>query len=151
MLTPAGDGMTSRPLSILLPVDGSENSNRAVELLSRLYEKLAPMDVRVLHVLIPPVVPDDELFRREAVEWNSPDGGKNTLRSAEALLAGAGIPYTSEIRRGYIPQEIANYAKELNCSAIIMGTRGMGSTEQMFGSIVRQLVALTVLPVTLVK
>jgi len=96
-------------------------------------------------------VPRDELFRREAVEWNAPDGGKDALRSAQALLAGAGISYTSEIRRGYIPQEIANYAKELNCSAIIMGTRGMGSTEQIFGSIVRQVVALTLLPVTLVK
>jgi len=143
--------MTPPPLRVLLPVDGSENSNRAVELSIRLYERLAPMDVKLLHVLIPPVVPDDELFRREAVEWHSPDGGKDALRSAEALLAGAGIPYASEIRRGYIPQEIANYAKELDCDAIIMGTRGMGSTEQIFGSIVRQVVALTVLPVTLVK
>ena len=143
--------MTSRPLSILSPVDGSENSNRAVELLIKLYEKLAPMDVRVLHVLIPPVVPDDEPLRREVAEWSSPDGGKDALRSAQALLAGAGIPYVSEVRRGYVPQEIANYAKQQNCSAIIMGTRGMGSTDQIFGSIVRQVVALTALPVTLVK
>ena len=143
--------MSSRPLRILLPVDGSENSDRAVALLISLYERLAPMEVQVLHVLVPPVVPRDELFRREAVEWNAPDGGKDALRSAQALLAGAGISYTSEIRRGYIPQEIANYAKELNCSAIIMGTRGMGTTEQILGSIVRQVVALTAIPVTLVK
>ena len=143
--------MTSQRLSILLPVDGSENSDRAVGLLIKLYEKLAPMDVRVLHVLIPPLVAVDENLGREAAEWNSADGGKDALRSAQALLAGAGIPYTSEIRRGYVPQEIAKYAKELNCSAIIMGTRGMGSTEQIFGSIVRQVVALTALPVTLVK
>jgi len=143
--------MTSQRLSILLPVDGSENSNRAVGLLIKLYEKLAPMDVRVLHVLIPPVGGADELFRRETAEWNSPDGGKDALQSAQALLAGASIPYTSEIRRGYVPQEIANYAKDRNCSAIIMGTRGMGSTDQIFGSIVRQVVALTALPVTLVK
>ena len=143
--------MTSQHLSILLPVDGSENSNRAVELLIKLYEKLAPMDVRVLHVLIPPVVAGDALFSREAAEWNSADPGKEALQSAQALLAGAGIPYVSEIRRGYVPQEIANYAKQQNCSAIIMGTRGMGSTDQIFGSIVRQVVALTALPVTLVK
>ena len=141
--------MTSQHLSILLPVDGSENSNRAVELLIKLYEKLAPTDVRVLHVLIPPVVGDDALFSRE--DSNSAEPGKEALRSAQALLAGAGIPYVSEIRRGYVPQEIANYAKQQNCSAIIMGTRGMGSTDQIFGSIVRQVVALTALPVTLVK
>jgi nucleotide-binding universal stress UspA family protein len=76
---------------------------------------------------------------------------KRALRSAEALLEGADIPYTSEVRRGYVPQEIVRYAKELNCNAIIMGTRGMGTSEQILGSIVRQVVALTTLPVTLVK
>jgi nucleotide-binding universal stress UspA family protein len=106
------------------------------------------MDVRVFHVRIPPVVAAGELFGRETAKWDSPDGGKDALQSAQALLAGASIPYTSPPR---IPQEIANYAKERNCSAIIMGTRGMGSTDQIFGSIVRQVVALTALPVTLVK
>jgi nucleotide-binding universal stress UspA family protein len=138
-------------LSILLPVDGSENSHRAVRLLVSLYAKLAPKEVRVLHVLVPAILADDQLSRREAVERNSSDAGNDALQSAQALLSGAGIPYTSEIRRGYVAQEIASYAKDLHCSAIIMGTRGMGTTEQIFGSIVRRVVALTAIPVTLVK
>ena len=134
-------------LSILLPVDGSENSDRAVRHLISLYERLAPVEVRVLHVLIPPVLAGEDV----AAERNSADRGKEALQSAQALLDGAGVAYTSEVRRGYVPQEIVTYAKQLKCSAIIMGTRGIGSTEQIFGSIVRQVVALTTLPVTVVK
>lgn len=131
-----------------MPVDGSENSGRAVELLISLYEKLAPVEVRVLHVLTPVVFAVDA---KVAAEWNSADRGKDALQTARALLDGAGIPYTSEIRRGYVPQEIAGYAKDLKCTGIIMGTRGMGTTDQIFGSVVRQVVALTNIPVTLVK
>lgn len=138
-------------LSILLPVDGSENSDRAVRLLASLYARLAPKEVRVLHVLVPAILADDKLSSREAVEQNSSDAGNDGLQSAQALLSGAGIPYTSVIRRGYVAQEIASYAKDVHCSAIIMGTRGMGTTEQVLGSIVRQVVALTAIPVTLVK
>ena len=141
----------SSSLSILLPVDGSANSDRAVQLLIALHEKLAPLGVRVLHVRVPAVAGENMLSRQEAVEWNSADGGKDALRSAEALLDDAGIPYISEVRRGYVPQEIANYAKEFDCNAIIMGTRGMGTTDEILGSIVRQVVALTNIPITLVK
>jgi nucleotide-binding universal stress UspA family protein len=115
-----------------------------------LYEKLAPVEVRVLHVRIPPILAG-ELSIREPVEGDSPEGGEDAVQSAQLLLEGAGIPYISEIRRGYVAQEIAAYAKDLNCSAIIMGTRGMGTADQMLGSIVRQVIALTTIPITLVK
>jgi nucleotide-binding universal stress UspA family protein len=138
-------------LSILLPVDGSENSDRAVGLLVSLYPKLAPKEVRVLHVLLPAPLADNNLSTADAVEQNLSHVGTDALQSAQTLLGGAGIPFTSAIRRGHVPQEIASYAQDLHCSAIIMGTRGMGTTEQVLGSIVRQVVALTAIPVTLVK
>jgi nucleotide-binding universal stress UspA family protein len=132
-------------------VDGSEGSDRAVRLLIGLYKKLAPVEVRVLHVQVPVLLAGDALSRQEAVESHSADGGKDALRSAQTLLDGAGIPYISEIRRGYVAHEVARYAKDLNCTGIIMGTRGMGTTDEILGSIVRQVVALTSIPVTLVK
>ena len=141
----------SATLSILLPVDGSDNSDRAVRLLISLYSRLAPVDVRVLHVQVPAVLAGQALSRQEAFERDSADSGKDALQSAQALLGGAGIPHTSEIRRGYVPQEIARYAKDLKCAGIIMGTRGMGTADEIFGSVVRQVVALTSIPVTLVK
>lgn len=135
----------------MLPVDGSENSDRAVRLLIDLHAKLAPKEVRLLHVLVPAILPDDKLSRQEAVDEHSSGARTDALQSAQALLTSAGIPYTSAIRRGYVAQEIAAYAKDLHCNGIIMGTRGMGTTEHILGSIVRQVVALTAIPVTLVK
>ena len=137
-------------LRILLPVDGSENSDRAVQLLIGLYERFAPVEVRVLHV-VGPVFAGDALSRQEAAERNSADRGRDALQSAQALLDGAGIPHTREIREGYVPQEIVRYAKETQCTGIIMGTRGMGTTDEIFGSVVRQVIALASIPVTLVK
>ena len=39
----------------------------------------------------------------------------------------------------------------MDSSGIVMGTRGMGSTEALLGSIARQVVQLSDVPVTLVK
>ena len=47
---------------------------------------------------------------------------------------------------------ITRKAEELNCDAIIMGTRGMGALGNLvMGSIATKVVHLTRLPVTLVK
>jgi nucleotide-binding universal stress UspA family protein len=39
----------------------------------------------------------------------------------------------------------------MNCDAIVMGTRGMGSGGEVVGSIARQVISLCDIPVTLVK
>jgi nucleotide-binding universal stress UspA family protein len=69
------------------------------------------------------------------------------------LLDRAGVPYTSELRQGgrYVPGAIARYAEETDCTAIVMGTHGMGSSGQLLGSIARQVVSHAEVPVTLVK
>ena len=133
--------------SIVLPVDGSDSSSRAVQLVIRLHAKLAPMNVHLLYVQIPPVGIGDDSPRRE-----SPDAEVQTaLTSAKALLDAAAVPYTIGIASGYVGSTIVSYAKKHNCDGIVMGTRGVGSTEQLLGSIARQVVQLADMPVTLVK
>lgn len=133
--------------SILLPVDGSDNSGRAVRLVIRLHAKLAPLHVHLLHVQVPLVPILDESASRD-----SPDvAAEEAMASAKALLDAASVPYTSEIVRGYVGAMIVAYAREHGCDGIVMGTRGMGSTEHLLGSIARQVVQLAEVPVTLVK
>jgi nucleotide-binding universal stress UspA family protein len=69
------------------------------------------------------------------------------------LLDGADIPYTSELRQsgGYVLGVITKCAQEMDCAAIVMGWRGMGSSGELFGSIARQVVNHAEVPVTLVK
>jgi nucleotide-binding universal stress UspA family protein len=73
------------------------------------------------------------------------------LAAAKTLLDAAAVPCTSEIASGYVGLTIVAYARERGCDGIVMGTRGVGSTEQLLGSIARQVVQLADMPVTLVK
>jgi nucleotide-binding universal stress UspA family protein len=132
-------------LRVLLPVDGSESSTRAVQTAIQLYQRLAKVEVFLLHVEVADGVPDIALGKtaRQAVA--------NPLEGARALLDAAGVPYTTEMRRGYVPPAIAEYANAMRCDVIVMGTRGLGSSGDVVGSIARQVIALSDLPVTLVK
>jgi nucleotide-binding universal stress UspA family protein len=133
--------------NILVPVDGSENSARAVHLVIRLHAKLAPLAVHLLHVQVPLVLIGDE----PASLQSSEAAARAALTAAKALLDAAAVPYTSEIASGYVGSTIVSYARERGCDGIVMGTRGAGSTEQLLGSIARQVVQLADMPVTLVK
>ena len=146
-------------LTLLVPVDGSSGSDRAVELVIKLHRDVTPVRVHLLHVLPPndgiavdstrPLVgPDkDPLIGPD----EEPADGKLALSSARALLDRAEIPYGSEVRTGFVPSTIIQYARTMDCNGIVMGTRGMGTTEALLGSIARQVIYLADVPVTLVK
>ena len=146
-------------LTLLVPVDGSPGSDRAVELVIKLHRDVTPVRIRLLYVLPPndgiavdstrPLVgPDkDPLIGPD----EEPADGKLALSSARALLDRAAIPYGSEVRTGFVPSTIIQYARTMDCNGIVMGTRGMGTTEALLGSIARQVIYLADVPVTLVK
>ena len=146
-------------LTLLVPVDGSPGSDRAVELVIKLHRDVTPVRIRLLHVLPPndgiavdstrPLVgPDkDPLIGPD----EEPADGKLALSSARALLDRAEIPYGSEVRTGFVSSTIIQYARSIDCNGIVMGTRGMGTTEALLGSIARQVIYLADVPVTLVK
>lgn len=146
-------------LTLLVPVDGSPGSDRAVELVIKLHRDVTPVRIRLLHVLPPndgiavdstrPLVGSDKdpLIGPD----EEPVDGKLALSSARALLDRAEIPYGSEVRTGFVPSTIIQYARTMDCNGIVMGTRGMGTTEALLGSIARQVIYLGDVPVTLVK
>jgi len=130
-----------------------------VGLVIKLHRDVTPVRIRLLHVLPPndgiavdstrPLVgPDkDPLIGPD----EEPADGKLALSSARALLDRAEIPYGSEVRTGFVPSTIIQYARTMDCNGIVMGTRGMGTTEALLGSIARQVIYLADVPVTLVK
>lgn len=136
-------------IRVLLPVDGSDNSARAVRRVAGCSQRLAPVEAHLLYVQLDDGTAStllDEPARNDALE-----AGNLALQSAADVLARAGIACTSASRKGFVPSAIVEHAKSTNCDAIVMGTRGMGSTEQVLGSIARQVISLSDLPVTLVK
>jgi nucleotide-binding universal stress UspA family protein len=131
---------------VLLPVDGSPASTRAVRMVIALYLRLAPVSVTLLHVEVADGVADERLAGSAA-----PAPRMDPMASAKTMLDHAGVPYATEVRRGYVASSIIDCAKAVNCDAIVMGTRGLGSTGELLGSVARQVITLAEVPVTLVK
>jgi nucleotide-binding universal stress UspA family protein len=137
-------------LRMLVPVDGSENSDRAVKWLikkSSLYAE--PLEIHLLNV--------QHSFRmirglrREAQQVHRKEGLK-ALASAQKLFDEAGVEYAYHIGVGEAPYVIAQYAKEKKVKQIVMGTRGLGAIAGLLlGSVTMKVISLTDVPVLLVK
>ena len=137
----------------LVPVDGSSNSDRAVQHVIALSGTSPAMDVVLLNVQ--PEIDDWQVRRflkKEEVEAMEESKGGDSLQSARALLDAARVRYTPQVLIGPVAETIAKTALEQNCDGIVMGTRGLGAAASaLLGSVASQVVHLTDVPVTRVK
>ncbi len=137
----------------LVPVDGSANSDRAVQHVVQLAGLCPSMDIVLLNVQ--PEIDDWQVRRflkKEEVEAMEESKGGDALQSARAILDAAGIRYTPQVLIGPIPETIAKTALEQNCDGIVMGTRGLGAVAgAVLGSVSERVIHLADVPVTLIK
>ncbi len=140
-------------LKALLPVDGSENSLRAVKHLITLVQGREPMDVHILNVQEPIDAWEvRRCFKPEEIEAMQVSAGGDALQAARMLLEEAAVPFTAQVLIGDVAESIARYAHEIGADKIIMGTRGMTPLANlMLGSIATKVIHLTEIPVTLVR
>lgn len=139
-------------MKILLPVDGSANSERAVKYVIELVESCQAFEVHLLNVQ-PPVSGDVSTFvGKHAIEDWHRDEAEKALASAKNLLDGAGVPYKMHIGIGNPGDVIASFASKLGCGQIVMGTRGLGSAfGLLLGSVATHVISHVDVPVTLIK
>ena len=140
-------------LKVLLPVDGSESSGRAVRHLIGMVQNCGPMDISVINVQ-PPFLYIEALMkpRQEVVDAWAHKAGKAASHPACALLDTAGIAYTLELAEGEVAETLVEHGKREKCDMIVMGTRGMGTVASLvLGSVTTKVTHLTNIPVTLVK
>lgn len=137
----------------LVPVDGSSNSDRAVQHVVALAGTCPTMDVLLLNVQ--PEIDDWQVRRflkKEEVEAMEESKGGDALQSARALLDAAKVRYTPQVLIGPVAETIAKTAREQNCDGIVMGTRGLGAVAgALLGSVTAKVVQLSDVPVTLIK
>ncbi len=142
-------------LKLLVPVDGSDSANRAVE---HLIKKMAwyreGAEIHLLNVQHPirygsrvtAVVGQDKINQYHH------DEGMAALKTAMQKLDAASIKYRYHIGVGDEADTIVKYAKEKGCDQIFMGTRGMGSVSSLLlGSVATKVIHLAEVPVVLVK
>lgn len=140
-------------LKALLAVDGSENSLRAVRHLIELVQGREPMEVFLLNVQEPIDAWEvKRMFPEEELEAMQVSKGGDALEAAKALLDAHHVAYHPQVLIGEVAHSIAQYAKDMGCDKIIIGTRGHGSLANLLlGSVATKVIHLTDVPVTLVK
>ena len=141
-------------LKLLIPVDGSDCSVRAVEHAIMLARDHGPVSIRLLNVYYEPVRLGDvgiavtpqqmkEVERRQA---------DPALATAERVLREAGVAYERDVRAGDVAPTIVKQAQDSGCNAILMGSHGVGALSNLVvGSVAMKVVQLAKMPVTLVK
>jgi len=144
--------------AILVPVDGSENSLRAVEEARRQVADRPQWTVHLLNVQMPnhsAVV--RKYLSQELVDEFYQIEGEAALKAARARLEEAQVAHESHVEVGDVAQTIARSAKALQCDQIIMGIRGLGAggiaavSGLLLGSIAMKVLHLSDVPVTLVR
>ncbi len=139
--------------TILVPVDGSACSERAVEEAVKLVQKSGPTDIHLLNV-------QPRIFVEETLVFLDPakldtyyyEQGSRGLAAAEKLLKKAGVAFTSHRAVGPVAETIVAKAKELGADGILMGTHGHGRVAGMLlGSVSNKVLHLSPAPVTFAR
>ncbi|HLS85406.1 MAG TPA: universal stress protein [Burkholderiales bacterium] len=136
---------------ILVAVDGSKPSERAVRHVVALHAEGLALSVLLLNVQ-PPWAPARSKEEEEEGKRLHAKAAERALRAARGLLDAARIRYEARMQVGDAAQTIARLARTSRCSHIVMGMRGRGAVARaVFGSVSLKTLQLAAVPVTLVK
>ncbi len=138
---------------ILLAVDGSEPSARAVEYVCALRQSAVPVQVRLLNVQIFMASANVRRFiSQEDIDAYCQAEGETALAPARKALQAAGLYGDELVVTGHVARTIVKEAMQSGCTRIVMGTRGHGAIANILvGSSALQVIHLSEIPVTLVK
>ena len=143
----------SQVKKILVAYDGSPHSKKALEWAIELsllscaqVAAVKVLDLSELYLLRGA----SEAFIQGLEEIRRED--QKMMDEAVATGQNRGVKVTVEHLPGNIAREILNYAKQGNYDMIVTGTKGHGALEEMLmGSVTRNLVSLSHIPVWVVK
>jgi nucleotide-binding universal stress UspA family protein len=135
--------------NILIPTDGSEESEAAVEHGVEL-AKAFDAKVHALYVIETQAtyILTAELGDAEMEEYR--DYGEGVVSDLANRAAEQGLDATGVIKTGKIAEEIVEYAEDNEIDLIVLGRRGRGSIEQYLGSTSEKVVRRSEIPVTVV-
>jgi nucleotide-binding universal stress UspA family protein len=141
-------------MHIVLPVDGSSYTARAVQVLvqhARLY-RAAPQ-ISLLTVVLPIGTPLARAqLSRQTLDDYYRDVSAQALAPAEALLREAGLAFASHHLVGDPAEQIIKEVQRLQPDLLLMGTHGHSALKGfVMGSVASKVVAATTVPVLLVR
>jgi nucleotide-binding universal stress UspA family protein len=130
--------------TVLFAIDGSRESLDAAETVATLVKTCSSRLVMVS--VVEPIAPD-----REPDAMNSAEAIAKLLQGAHDLFAGQGIEAETIEREGMPSFVICDVADEIEADLIVMGTRGLGLTnENSAESVTTRVISLSPCPVLIV-
>jgi nucleotide-binding universal stress UspA family protein len=142
-------------MKILVAVDGSAPSNRAVRFAVDHVKRVAGASILLLNVQNLATLGVAEGAALMPPDWIEQEEGRaaaEALQEATAICRDSGLPFTTRSERGPVAATIDRVAREEQVAHIVMGTRGLGGVRGLLlGSVATQLLHLADVPVTLVK
>jgi nucleotide-binding universal stress UspA family protein len=141
-------------MKILLPVDGSACSLRAVDQLINHVDSLREIpEIHLLHVHPPiPIGRVQAHVGKETLHAYYLEEGQQHLLAAQQKLDAAGRFHTTHIHVGQPAEVIAKIAGELACDLIVMGTHGRSAVAGIvMGSVASRVLHFAPCPVLFVK
>ena len=140
---------------VVIPIDGSDCALRAVALVigkRALYLSPDDLEIHLVNVQAPFSNDISRFVSHEQIAQFHRQQSEEALHGARALLDAAGITYHCHLEVGHIAETITALANTLACDQIVMGTHGRGAFKELvMGSIPLKVLALTQIPVLLVK
>ena len=140
-------------MKLLLPVDGSEVSLKAVQVAMSLLQQGLAAEIVLANVQEAAnlyemmTAPDPEVLERVSQE-----AGADILEPAKAMLTMAKIAYESEVAGGDPAHTIIDIAERYGCDMIVMGARGTSALRSaLLGSVSNEVLHAARVPVMIVK
>lgn len=141
----------SAPTRILVPVDGSDASLRAVDHAIALVRRGLAPGVHLLNVQ-PPVRGVGSFVSKSDLDTYHRDEGLKVLVPAVERLEAAGIDFDRHIAVGDPGPTVAGFVTTLGAEHVVMGTHGRRAVTEMFlGSVARHVIGHCAVPVTLLR
>ena len=138
-------------MKILVPVDGSKPSMKAVQLVVEhcdWYREQPEIELLAVHLPVPKVAHTN---KAQLERYYEEEGG-GMLAPARKKLQASGIAHQTRILVGPVAETIVQHAKAKGFDMIYIGTRGMGALGQaLLGSTATKVVHIAETPVLLVR
>jgi nucleotide-binding universal stress UspA family protein len=140
---------------ILIPVDGSPASLRAVDFAIEMVAQDPSTSLVLLHVQNTRAIELAGASEAMDTEWLREAGSRasaKALKDAIGKCEHAGVASEVLVRTGQIAEAVGQVAREENVKHIVMGTRGLGGIQGLLlGSVAMQVIHLAEVPITLIK
>jgi nucleotide-binding universal stress UspA family protein len=145
----------SRFQKILVPLDGSENSYRALSAACDLAEN-CNATIELLYVFliskeIPAYTQINSSYIPEVVFTDAQEKGQSTLKEGLNRIPSS-IAATSSLEIGFPAEKIIEISENIKCDLIVIGSRGLGAIKSIVaGSVSSYVVHHAACPVMVVR